>query len=334
MQREIITLLLPQTLKTKLCSAGFLTVDDVSHFKPSELSRVLSVSLPEALELQQCVREASSGNTLASTAVSTAWDLMLTEKQHPPIVTFSESLDNLLGGGILSGKLTEFAGAPGIGKTQLCIQLAVDVQIPECFGGVGGEAMYIDTEGSFIIQRVADIAKATSEHCMFMASTDKTNDLHREATLFTVESILSGIHYVRCHDYTQLMATLHSLHLFLKTHLKVRLIIVDSIAFTFRWDCDDFTIRTRLLNSTAQTLSSLATLHSLAVVVTNQMTTRFGNDKPQLVPALGESWGHSCAIRVVLYWENQQRRALLYKSPSRREADVFFQITTAGVRDI
>ena len=49
------------------------------------------------------------------------------------------------------------------------IQLAVDVSIPEELGGAGGEAVYIDTEGSFIIERVVDIAKATADHCRRMA---------------------------------------------------------------------------------------------------------------------------------------------------------------------
>lgn len=37
---------------------------------------------------------------------------------------------------------------PGVGKTQLGIQLCVDVQLPECYSGAAGEAVYIDTEGS------------------------------------------------------------------------------------------------------------------------------------------------------------------------------------------
>jgi hypothetical protein len=34
-------------------------------------------------------------------------------------------------------------GAPAIGKTQLCMQMCMDVQIPASFGGVGGAAVYI-----------------------------------------------------------------------------------------------------------------------------------------------------------------------------------------------
>lgn len=50
------------------------------------------------------------------------------------------------------------------------IQLVVDASIPEELGGAGGEAVYVDTEGSFIIERVVDIAQATVEHCHLMAA--------------------------------------------------------------------------------------------------------------------------------------------------------------------
>lgn len=40
-----------------------------------------------------------------------------------------------------------------MGKSQLAMQLAVNVQIPEIFGGNGGEAIYIDTEGGFMVRK-------------------------------------------------------------------------------------------------------------------------------------------------------------------------------------
>lgn len=51
------------------------------------------------------------------------------------------------------------------------MQLVVDVQIPECFGGLDGEAVFIDTEGSFMVDRVADMATACVEHCRLIAET-------------------------------------------------------------------------------------------------------------------------------------------------------------------
>lgn len=51
------------------------------------------------------------------------------------------------------------------------MQLAVDVQIPECFGGVAGEAVFIDTEGSFMVDRVVSLATACIQHLHLIAGT-------------------------------------------------------------------------------------------------------------------------------------------------------------------
>ncbi len=49
----------------------------------------------------------------------TALDMLRQEKARQPIVTFCQDLDEMLGGGIPLGKITELCGAPGVGKTQI-----------------------------------------------------------------------------------------------------------------------------------------------------------------------------------------------------------------------
>ena len=49
----------------------------------------------------------------------TALDMLQEEHSLTSIVTFSEALDGILGGGVPLTKITEFCGAPGIGKTQM-----------------------------------------------------------------------------------------------------------------------------------------------------------------------------------------------------------------------
>ncbi|XP_076108680.1 DNA repair protein RAD51 homolog 3-like isoform X3 [Mytilus galloprovincialis] len=241
----------------------------------------------------------------------------------------------MLGGGVPLCKITEFCGAPGIGKTQMCMQLAVDVQIPECFGGLDGEVVYLDTEGSLIVERLVDITTATIQHCQQISQMESDEETKSSMSEFTTEKVLSRIHYYRCHDYVELLATVHLLPDFIKDHPKVKLVVVDSIAFHFRHDFDDFSLRTRLLTSMAQSFIKLATEYKIAVVLTNQMTTKVKHgESSQLVPALGESWGHASTVRVILYWEGQQRYAWLYKSPSKKESTVPYQVTMGGIRDI
>ncbi|XP_076435175.1 DNA repair protein RAD51 homolog 3-like [Babylonia areolata] len=328
-QRQLLTFPLSPAVRAKLSLAGFLTVADLNSVKPSQLSKEAGISLEDALEVVKIV----SGEGRPAAVSQSALELLEQEQKLPSIVTFCADLDDVLGGGVALRKVTEICGAPGVGKTQMCIQIAVDASIPEQLGGAGGEAVYIDTEGSFIIERVVDIAKATAEHCQRIA---EGMDSEGEMRDYNLEKILAGIHYFRCHDYTELLATVHILTSFLQAHPKVKVVIVDSVAFPFRHNVEDLSLRTRLLASLAQSCVQLATRFTLAVVLTNQMTTRFspGSGGSQLTPALGESWGHACTVRLVLHWEDCQRHALLYKSPSHRETSVLYQITTGGIRDV
>lgn len=50
---------------------------------------------------------------------STALELLSIEQDLDHIVSFSAGIDGMLGGGVPVGKITEFCGSPGIGKTQL-----------------------------------------------------------------------------------------------------------------------------------------------------------------------------------------------------------------------
>lgn len=330
-QRPLSTFPIAPVHKTKLCASGFLTVEDLKDIKPTALSKETGIGLEECLEIIMLVNDDSTKKS----SVKSAYDILQQEQTLPPIITFSQQIDVMLGGGVPLCKITEFCGAPGIGKTQMCMQLAVDVQIPESFGGLDGEVVYIDTEGSFIVERLVDITTATIQHCHQIAQMESDEETESSMTDFTMEKVLSRVHYYRCHDYIELLATVHLLPDFIKEHPTVKLVIVDSIAFHFRHDFDDFSLRTRLLTSMAQSFIKLATEYRLAVVLTNQMTTKFRHgESSQLVPALGESWGHASTVRVILYWEGQQRYAWLYKSPSKKEATVPYQVTMGGIRDI
>uniref|UniRef100_A0A2K6KVR7 DNA repair protein RAD51 homolog 3 n=1 Tax=Rhinopithecus bieti TaxID=61621 RepID=A0A2K6KVR7_RHIBE len=338
MQRDLVSFPLSPAVRVKLVSAGFQIAEELLEVKPSELSKEVGISKAEALETLQIIRRECLTNkpryagTSESGKKCTALELLEQEHTQGFIITFCSALDDILGGGVPLMKTTEICGAPGVGKTQLCMQLAVDVQIPECFGGVAGEAVFIDTEGSFMVDRVVDLATACIQHLQLIAEKHKGEEHRKALEDFTLDHILSHIYYFRCRDYTELLAQVYLLPDFLSEHSKVRLVIVDGIAFPFRHDLDDLSLRTRLLNGLAQQMISLANNHRLAVILTNQMTTKIDN-QALLVPALGESWGHAATIRLIFHWDRKQRLATLYKSPSQKESTVLFQIKPQGFRD-
>lgn len=229
----------------------------------------------------------------------------------------------------------EFAGVPGIGKTQLGIQLAVNVHVPEAFGGLGGEAVYIDSEGSFQAERAADIAKALLAHLDMLAHRERLPDQLAALAALDINQLLGGIHCFRVHDAAEQVAVVRRLPEFLLQRPRVRLVVMDSIAFHFRHGvAKDAAQRLQMLGQLTQSLTHLASKQPLAAVLINQVTTRVSsaNNTSTLAPALGESWGHACNIQLMLQWADGEREARLYKGAAPGAAR--FQVTAQGLRSV
>lgn len=427
------------------------------------LAAELDVSLPEAAglvrEVQACLSKRSHGDggdgdggtprrqetddsdIIHAPTIMTANDLLvLSEYQHQRrgsdcgrcgnrhIVTFCRSIDTLLGGGIALGQVTEIAGLPGTGKTQLAMQLCVLARLPQIYGGVQGRALYVDAEGSFVPERAWTMAKALRDHVEAAAArrnrksrshnidtgSSSTNVDRSQASPaasslgFTTEEILNSIQVFRVHDETALMATLYTVSHYIQeqqqrmkkddseksgpqdsSSLPVKLIIVDSIAFHFRAvapsDSGYYFQRTKTLVNLAAFLGDLASEYNLAIVVINQMTTKVGDGgrggksspsssfSTKIVPALGESWAHATATRILLSnngmnggegfgaptkedeeadddsdhehdnngkergyetWQQQNRSCTLVKSSDRASGTAHFRILEVGIRDV
>ncbi len=258
------------------------------------------------------------------------------ERNTRRIITFSAEMDQILGGGVALGQVTEFCGVPGVGKTQLGMQLAINVQLPEAFKGAAGEAIYIDTEGSFTAERCAQMASSFCTHLTKIAAQKKDEERRAAAAATTPDSILSHIHLFRARDHVEQLAIVDALPSFLDAHPAVRIIIVDSVTFHFRQDFADMAARTRQLAQMSQSLMALAGERKLAVVLMNQVTTKIAaaGQGTRLVPALGDSWAHAATSRVILYWENTVRHAFIYKSPTQPAAAAEYSVTTDGVRSL
>jgi RecA/RadA recombinase len=121
------------------------------------------------------------------------------------------------------------------------IQLTVDVSIPEPLGGVGGEAVYIDTEGSFVVERVAEIATAAVHHLNTVDHEHTCDDQVRQAARdVSLEKVLASIHLFRCHDYLELLATVNILSEFITSRPQVGKILAavnNAIAVSLRNIC-------------------------------------------------------------------------------------------------
>lgn len=252
------------------------------------------------------------------------------------IVSFSQPLDMLLGGGFALSELTEIAGLPGSGKTQLAMQLCVDARLPGQYGGVEGCAVVIDAEGSWSSgaggDRLWSMAGALVDHVKssalrkMEANVDNTNTTPDELvpSWFTPESILDGIHIFRVHDEASQTCTLYNLPQFLQEQeekgMPVKILVIDSLAFHYRVASSigsssnkggNFLSTTTSLTRMAAFLQELASEFDLAVVALNHLTNKIDKDRTgtnggmKLVPALGESFAHSVTSRLMVDFYNR-----------------------------
>lgn len=334
----LTSLPLAPSIRSKLQRAGFVSVRDLNRITGGSaraLAREAQITVDEANDVLKAARYGAEGTALAG--ARSAAELLEEERARVGIFTFCEELDKILGGGVSSGEITEFCGCPGIGKTQISTQLCVSVQIPHAFGGLEGEAVYVDTEGSFMAERAHDMARACVDH-LFRCDPGTGEDKEKMAKVlkdFTPEKILRGIHLFRCHEVTELLAVLETLSEFIAEHPRVRLVVIDSVAFHFRQDFQDMALRTTILSKMTNRLMSIATSQDVAVVTVNQVTVKPQKQGPaRLVPALGESYAHACTTRVILSWENDDRVAFITKSPRLAQASARYTVTSGGIRDI
>lgn len=321
--RPLFSLPIPETLVTGLAKAGFLTFEDLTA--NNECSK-------EALEIINSF--GFSWNEIKSYtsdvgSVSAAQRLR-NEQFNESIPTFSEALDRILGGGVQTDSILQICGPPGSGKTQLGLQLCVNAQIPISIGGLGAESIFIDTEGTFSINRFKEIAAGVSEHCRNIADMHK---ITTETNNFTTDFILSGVHYVGTGNLIQFVSGVQRLRELLESNRNIKLIVIDSFTYPFL-KVSKTLERTRYISLVLQNLHELIVEYSLAVVLINHLTTKISQENKVLAPSLGESFTHRIPNTLLLGIVENFFSAFMYKSCKFKEEIVHFKITIGGIRDV
>lgn len=234
------------------------------------------------------------------------------------ITTGSKALDEVLGGGISTGQITELSGEHASGKTQLCFMLCVTVQLPCLHGGANRKALFVDTTGSFRPERLRNIA----EHQPFPGGSPQA---------------LNGVTYVRAHNSEHQQQLLASIAAIFSTG-DYGLLIVDSATNLFRADYQgraDLAARQQALGRYLKGLKILAEEHGCAVVITNEVLSSpdLGYHAQQTVAVGGGTVAHMCKTRLSLRKGKQMRYCKVAASPSVPEVDIAFQITNKGIQD-
>ena len=298
------------TTAAKLIEAGYSTLESIAVATPQELSAAVGIPLAAAQRAIKAAREAL--NIVFKTALDVKRERLTISK----ITTGSKSLDDLLGGGVETRTITEFYGEYGSGKTQLCHQLSVNVQLPQEKGGLSGKAVYVDSEGTFRWERIEAMARGLD---------------------LDPDEVMENILYIRAVNSDHQMAIVEEL-IELVPEENVKLVVVDSVTGHFRAEYpgrENLAARQQKLNRHLHQLMKLAEIYNIAVVITNQVMARpdvFYGDPTQAVG--GHVLYHAPGVRVQLRKSRGNKRiARVIDAPHLPEGEAVFAITEWGIKD-
>src|SRR2546427_1438548 len=198
------------------------------------------------------------------------------------LTTGSKSFDELIGGGLETQTITEVYGEYGVGKSVLCHQLAVNVQLPVDKGGLDGGALYLDTEQTFRPEWIVRMAKSAG-----LEATD----------------VAQRIIYSEAYNSDHQVLLLEKADQIIKDN-NIRVIIIDSLTSHFRSEYlgrEMLAERQQRLNNHMHRLIRLARGFNAVAVVTKQGMSKPGQFFAHFGDAVcGHKMGHTNHTRGLL----------------------------------
>ena len=295
----------------KLQEMGFHTIESLAMATARELEPA-GISDKKAFSI---IEEARSS---IGVSFIRADELLKMRKNVLRLTSGSKVLDALVDGGIETQTITEFYGEYGSGKSQICHQLCVNVQLPPERGGLNGAALYVDTENTFRTERIVQMSRHLG---------------------LDPEQIVKNIIYAEAYTSDHQMFLLDKADQVIKDN-NVKLIIVDSLTAHFRSEYigrEMLAPRQQKLNKHMHKLIGLARAFNAIAVVTNQVMAKpdvfFGD---AIHPIGGHIVGHTSHTRLYLRRaaHGPVRIARLVSSPYLPEGEEIFKITENGIEDV
>ncbi len=292
----------------KLKKAGLTTYESIAVTPSREIEELTGMGADTAQKVNQLARGKVDHGFVPATEV-------LEQRMHMlRCNTGSPDLNKILGGGIETGAITELIGEFGSGKTQLCFTLSVLAQMPVDQGGFGGKVCVIDTEGTFLPERIKQIAESRG----------------LDAT-----TILQGVLVARAYNSEHQTILIKNLPQVVQEN-NVKLVIVDSMIGHFRGEFigrGTLSDRQQKIGACLAALLRVAEAFNLAVVLTNQVQakpdTAYGDPNK---PTGGHVMAHACTHRVYLRKGKENTRlATIIDSPYLPEDKARFAVDAAGV---
>ncbi|MGH9879246.1 MAG: ATPase domain-containing protein [Nitrososphaerales archaeon] len=221
------------------------------------------------------------------------------------ISTSSVALDNLLGGGVRAGMLTDVFGASGTGKTQLCFQLCVNCAKPKNKDGLDGNVLFMDATNIFRPERIAQMAK-------HIGLDDKILDKIYVAKVYSSADQITAIKRI-------------------PQMKNLQLVVIDSVGdlYSFEYKQSMGAEKHLKLMRFMHELALYAINCNVAIIVTNSV--RFtGTEQVQYLDKSISNFTH---FKISLSKHNDVFKAQLLQ-PALGLKEAFFRVSDKGITDV
>ena len=307
----------------KLREQNLTTLEDLSELSVVQLKTLLSTTENKASQILTEARK-----SLPPFKAYSGLELVELAKTQQYLPLGCKALQALFGGaGLQCGTITEVYGAFASGKSQMGFTSLIRAVLPKPFG-LGGSGIYVDTEGTFNIKRISEIAQFFSH-------------------IMPLKDILENIRVIKPKKSSEQIQIIKSFlennssgyYSYLKLTKPVKALVVDSLTAHFRAQYLGRGVlaeRQQRLNQHLRDLHQFSTQTKCAVLVINQV---MGNPDPfsALGPELaigGNIVAHSTSCRVYFRKRKNYRLATMMDSAMLPNSEVMFKLGKRGIMDI
>lgn len=307
------------TNKKELRSGDFDTITEIAACLPEELVERCGFTEDKASSIVNAANKYLRDNNLLEQDIMSGLDDYNRREALQRINLHSDALNGLLDGGIETGAVTEFFGEFGSGKSQISMFASLKTPLPVEQGGLDGNVIYIDTEGTFRPERIKKICDNLG---------------------YDWKMILSRITVVKKTSSPDLIVFIRDKLVSMIEQTKARLVVIDSVISLFRAEKigrGNLASRQQALGQLLHKLGRAIAYYNCACILTNQVQSRVdgftfpGSDG--LKPTGGNVLGHFSTYRIKLRKSGKKKTATMEDSPNKDYEAVPFMVTANGIED-
>lgn len=323
----------------KLQDNGYDSFQGIAVASPAELSNTADVGESTANDIIQAARESADIGGFETGAA-----VLERRERIGKLQTQVSEVDEMLGDGVETQSITEVYGEFGAGKSQVTHQLSVNVQLPPEVGGLGGSAIFVDSEDTFRPERIDEMVRGLDDSLIAAAMDDREiegDPGDEEALSELLETFLDHIHVAKAFNSNHQILLAEKAQEIASEHedseYPVRLLCVDSLTAHFRAEYvgrGELANRQQKLNKHLHDIDRVGNLYNAAVVVTNQVQSNpdaFFGDPTK--PIGGNILGHKSTFRIYLRKSKANKRIVkLVDAPNLPDGESVMRVEGDGLK--